>query len=54
METQLENGLIRVLNFRGHTIDVSNQYVFTSKDSGLHDQEGKKFKKSDPLTTTQR
>ena len=37
VKNQLENGLIKILHFRGQTIDMSNQAVFTLNDSGLHD-----------------
>ena len=53
VKTQVENGLRKLFNLRGQTIDVSDQAVFILKDSGLHDEEGKKTNVSDPLTTAQ-
>ena len=41
-KTQLENGLSKLFNLRGQTIDVSDQAVFTLKYLVLHDEEGKK------------
>ena len=41
VKTQVENGLIKPFNFRGQTIDTSEQAVFTLKDSVIHDEEGK-------------
>ena len=38
----------------GQTIDTSDQAVFTLKDSGLHDEEGKKINISDLITASQR
>ena len=38
VKNQLESGLSKLFNFRGQTIDTSDQAVFTSKDSGLHDE----------------
>ena len=40
VKTQVVNELSKLFNFRGHTIDVSDQSVFTLKDLGLHDEEG--------------
>ena len=42
MKTQVENGLSKLFGFRGQTIDVSDQAVFTLKYLVLHDEEGKK------------
>ena len=42
VKTEVENGLNKLFNFRGQTIDVSYQAVFTLKSSGLNDEEGKK------------
>ena len=36
VETQVENGLSKVLNFRGQNIDVSDQAVSILKDSVIH------------------
>ena len=49
-KTQLENGLSDLFNFWGQTIDFSDQYFFTLKDSGLHDEEWNKINISNPLT----
>ena len=49
VKTQVENGLIEIFNFQGQTINISYQAIFTIKDSGLHDEEGKKINTSDPL-----
>ena len=54
VKTKVENVLSNISDFRGHTIDVSDQAVFILKDSGLHDEEGKKTNISDPLTEDQR
>ena len=54
VKIQVKNGLNKLFNFQGQTIDVSDQAVFTFKDSGLHDEEGKKTKVSDPITSAQR
>ena len=37
VKTQLENGLCKILDFRGHTIDVFDPSVFILKDPVLHD-----------------
>ena len=37
VKPQVENGLRKLFNFRGQTIDVSDQAVFILKDLGLHD-----------------
>ena len=44
VKTQVENGLRKLFDLRGQTIDTSDQAVFTLEDSGLHDEEGKKKK----------
>ena len=49
---QVENGLKKLFNLQGHTIDVSYQAIFTLKYSGLCDEEGNKINISDPLTAT--
>ena len=54
VKTQVENGLSKLINLFGQTIDVSDQALFTLKDSGLHDEEGKKTNVSDLLTVGQR
>ena len=54
VKTQVENGLIKIFNLRGQTIDVSDQDVLILKDSGIHDEEGKKTNVSDLLTGSQR
>ena len=38
VKTQVENGLIKLINFQGQTIDVYDQTVFILKDSGLNDE----------------
>ena len=37
VEVQVGNGLSKLFNFRGQTIDASDQAVFTLKDSCFHD-----------------
>ena len=54
VKTQVENGLSKIFDFWGQTIDVSDQDVFILKDSGLHYEEGKKINVSDLLTAAQR
>ena len=54
VKTQVENGLSKNFDFRGQTIDVYDQAVFTLKYSGLHDEEGNKINVSGPLIETQR
>ena len=54
VKTQVGNGLSKLFDFRGHTIDVSDQDIFIFKDLGLHDEEGKKTDVSDPITAAQR
>ena len=53
-KTQVENGISKIFDLRGQTIDVSDQAVFILKDSGIHDEEGKKTNVSDPLTAYER
>ena len=36
MKTQVENGLSKLFNFQVKTINMSDQAVFTLKDSGFH------------------
>ena len=52
VKTQLENGLNKLFNFQGQTIDVFDQAILTLKYLGLHDEEGNKINISDLLTTT--
>ena len=54
VKTQVENGLSKLFDFRGQTINTSDQAVLTLKDSGLHDEEGKKINTSETLTESQR
>ena len=54
VKTQVENGLSKLFNLRIQTINVSDQAVFILKDSGCHDERGKKTNVSDLLTTTPR
>ena len=49
-KTHVKNGLSKLFDFCGQTIDVSDQAVFISKDLGLRDEEGNKTNISDPLT----
>ena len=42
VKTQVDNGLSKLFGFWGHTIDVYDQAFFILKDSGIHDEEGKK------------
>ena len=54
VKTQVENGLSTLFDFRGQTINTSDQAVFTLNDSGRHDDDGKKINISEPLTAAQR
>ena len=54
VKNQVENVLSKLFIFRGQTIDVYDQAVFTLKYSGLHDEEGNKINVSGPLIETQR
>ena len=54
MKKQVENGLNNLFDVQGQKIDVSDQVIFTLKDLGLHDEEGKKINISDPLEAAQR
>ena len=54
MKTHVENGLIKLFNLRGQTIDMSDQAVFTLKFSGLPDEEGNKSNINDLLAATPR
>ena len=53
-KTQVGNGLSKFLYLQGQTINDYDKSVFTLKDSGLDDEEGKKTNVSDPLTVGQR
>ena len=53
-KTQTKNGLSKLFNLRGHTIDASDQATFNLNYLGLHDEEGRKINTSDPLTLSQR
>ena len=52
VKTQVENGLRKISELRGQTIDVSDQTVLTLKYSDIHDEEGKKTNISDLLKET--
>ena len=54
VKTQVENGLSKLLDFRGQTIDMSDQAVFTLNYLGLFGEEVNKTNVSDPLTVGQR
>ena len=54
VKTQVENRLSELFDSRGQTIKTPDQAVFALRDSGLHDEEGKKINTSDPLTVAQR
>ena len=54
VKIQVEDVPSQILDFWGHTINTSDQAVFTLNDSGLHDDEGKKINTSNPLTSAQR
>ena len=54
VKTHVENGLSKLFNFWGQTIDVSDQAIFILNYSGLRDDERKKTNVSDPLTASQR
>ena len=54
VKTQVENGISKLLDFRGHTIDLSDKAVFILNDSGIHDEEGKKTNVSNPLTAAEK
>ena len=53
-KTQVENRLRKFFNFQDQTTYISDQAVFTLKDSGLYDEEGDKVNTSDPITESQR
>ena len=50
VKTQAENGLSQLTDLRFQTIDVSDQYIFVLKDSGVYDEEEKKNNVSDKYT----
>ena len=50
VKTQAENGLSKLFDLRGQTIDVSDQAVFILNDSVLNYEEGKKTNVTNPLT----
>ena len=54
VKTQVENGLSMIFYFQGHTIDMSDQAIFTLKDLGLNDEKGNEINIRNPLTATQR
>ena len=54
VKNQVENELSKIFDLQGHIIDTSDQDVFILKDSGLHDEEGKKIHTSDSLTSAQK
>ena len=54
VKTQVGNGLSKLFNFWVHTIDVSDQSVFTLTYLALHDEEGNKINVSGPITESQR
>ena len=54
VKIRVENGLSKLFNLWGQTIDISDQAIFILKDSGLHDEEENKTNVRYPLTTSQR
>ena len=54
VKTYVLNGLSKIFDFQGQTIDVSDQAVFILNYSVLHDEEGNKINVSNPLTAAQR
>ena len=54
VKTHVENGLSKLFDFWGQTIDLSDQENFILKDSDLHDEEGNKINVSNPITTAQK
>ena len=54
VKTQVENDLIKLFDFWGQAMNVSDQSVFIFKYSGIHDEEGKKTNLSELLTAAQR
>ena len=49
VKTQVENGLCKIFDLRGQTIDVSDQAVFILKELGIRDEEGKETNVINPL-----
>ena len=54
VKTKVENGLRKLFDLWGQTIDVYDQAVFILKDSGIHDEEGKKTNVSNTITASKR
>ena len=54
VKSQVENRLSKLFDFWGQNIDTSDRDIFTLKDLGFHDEEGKKINTSNPLTAAQR
>ena len=52
MKNQVVNGMSKLFGFRGKTIYMSYQAVFSLKDSSIRDEEEKKINISNPITTT--
>ena len=53
-KTKVVNGLSDLFDLQGQTIDMSDQSVFTLKDSGNHDKRGGEINIINQLTSTQR
>ena len=54
VKTQVQNGISKILNLWVQTIDVSDQAVFTLKDSGVYEKEVKKTNVSNLIIVGQR
>ena len=54
VKTNVEHLLSKLFDFRGQTIDVSYQAIFTLKYSGIYDEEGNKININNLLTASQR
>ena len=54
VKTQLDNGISKIFNLQGQTIDVSDQSVFTLNDLSLHNEERSKTNVNYLLTVGQR
>ena len=54
IKNQVDNGLRKLFDFWGHTIDMSDQSVFILKYSVHNDDERNKTNVSNPLTSSQR
>ena len=50
VKIQVGNGLNKLLNLQGQNIDVYYQNFYKLKYLGIHDEEGNKIDKSNPLT----